>query len=249
MRRLMTFLIAAAAFGTAAFETTGFGTQAFAADQPPATPAAADNAKQNANPCRDEVSAALQKLRKSSWFRMESNMLTENGPTTLEVDYILPDKMHQKTVVVATKQTSEMILIGKQAWQNEGNGWDVVPESVAQQYVAQMYENVIETQVDVGNYACKGRMKIEGRDVMGYKLEDEPVKDSQAPKNEAFRMFFVDAVTGLPSSNELVTPGREGKPFFKTSYSYPIDIKIEAPKDVKPAAAAAPAATPVPEQK
>ena len=234
MRRLLLTVITATALGLP------LALAATAQEAP--TPPAAEKGKPNANPCREEVSAALQKLRKSSWFRMESNMLTENGPTTMAVDYVLPDKMHQLTTVLATKQTTEMILMGKQAWQNDGNGWVAVPETQALQYVAQMHENVIEQQVDVGNYACKGRMKVEGRDVMGYKLEDEPVKDSQAPKNEAFRMFYVDATTGLPYSNELVTPGREGKPFFRTSYSFPIDLKIEAPKDVKTQAAPAPVA-------
>jgi hypothetical protein len=231
MRRLLMCLIAA----------TALGAHALAADTPP-PPQGAEKAKPNANPCRDEVAAALQKLRKSSWFRMESNLLTENGPTTLAADYVLPDKMHQTTTIETTKQTTQIILIGKQAWQNEGRGWEPVPEDLAQQYVAQMYENVVEHQTDVGNYSCKGRMKVSGREVMGYKLEDEQQAGADGPKNEAFRMFYVDAVTGLPMSNELVTPGREGKPFFKTSYSFPIDLKIEAPKDVK--ATAAPAAAP-----
>ena len=199
-------------------------------------------AKQNANPCREEVSTALQKLRKSSWFRMDSNMLTENGPTNMTVEYVLPDKMHQTVTVVTTKQSSEVILVGKQAWGNEGKGWQVLPETVAQQVAAQMAENVVEQQQDVGNYSCKGRTKFEGRDVMGYRLEDEPAKGAEGPKNEAFRMFYVDAVTGLPVSNVLLTLGREDKPFFKTSYSFPLDLKIEPPKDViaAPAEAAKP---------
>ena len=234
MRRLLISVLTVAVSGSLAIS------MAWAADAPP--PPSAGKGKENANPCRDEVSAALQKLRKSSWFRMESNMLTENGPTEMAVDYILPDKMHQVTTVVTTKQTVELILIGKQAWQKEGKGWEAVPEELTQQYVAQMQENVVDQQADVGNYSCKGRMKVEGREVMAYKLEDDPAKGAEGPKNEAFRMFYVDATTGLPVGNELVTPGREGKPFFRTSYSFPIDLKVEQPKDVMatPAAVAQP---------
>ena len=209
---------------------------ALGADAPP--PPSADKGKENANPCRDEVSAALQKLRKSSQFRMESNMLTENGPTEMAVDYIMPDKMHQITTVVASKQSIELILIGKQAWQKTAKDWEVVPPDLTQQYASQMQENVVDQQIDVGNYSCKGRMKVEGREVMAYKLEDDPAKGIEGPKNEAFRMFYVDATTGLPVGNELVTPGREGKPFFRTSYSFPIDLKVEQPKDVVAAPAA-----------
>lgn len=204
--------------------------------------------KENANPCRDEVAVALQKLRNSSWFSMETTMITENGLTNMKVDYLLPDRMHQRVQVVGQPQVQEIILVGAQAFSNEGDGWRILPDDITGQLVNQMRENVLSKQEDVGNYSCKGRVKLEGKDVLSYKLEDEPPENAPASKNEAYRMFYVDALTGRPTLNAIVTPGREDKPIFKTSYSYPIDMKIEAPKDAKPleapAAAAAPAATP-----
>ena len=86
--------------------------------------------KANANPCRDEVSTALQKLRKSSWFRMETNMITENGPTKMTIDYVLPDRMHQKVTVTATNAVQETILVGQTAWGRDGKGWQVLPQRV-----------------------------------------------------------------------------------------------------------------------
>jgi hypothetical protein len=194
--------------------------------------AAGDSSKGNANPCRDEVSNALQKLRKTSWFRMNTNMITENGPMKMEIDYVLPDKMHQRVTQTLTSQTSEVVLIGDKAWANEGKGWQTLSNELTQQLKSQMYENVVEQQADIGNYSCKGKATIEGREVMAYKLEGEVAKDSTAPKNEAFRMFYVDAVTGMPLSNALLAPGREAAPLFKATYAYPVDMKIEAPKDV-----------------
>ena len=212
---------------------------------PGMTPDAApgEQAKQNANPCRDEVSNALQKLRKTSWFRMNTSMITENGPVKMEIDYVLPDKMHQRVTQTLTNQTSEIVLVGDEAWANEGKGWQTLSNELTQQLKAQMYENVVEQQADIGNYACKGKATIEGRDAMAYKLEGEVLKDSTAPKNEAFRMFYVDAVTGMPLSNALLAPGREATPLFKATYAYPVDMKIEVPKDVVEAlpASAAPA--------
>lgn len=219
------------------------------------------DAKKNANPCRDEVSAALQKLRNSSWFRMETTMITENGLTNMQVDYVLPDRMHQKVNVVGQPVVQEVILIGKEAWSNEGDGWRILPTDIADQLVTQMRDNVLTEQKDVGNYSCKGRTKLDGKDVDSYKLEDEPPENSQGTRNEAYRLFYVDAMTGLPVRNAIVTPGREDKPVFKTSYSFPIDLKIEAPTDAKPleaapapavsgeAPAAAPAEPKAPEQK
>lgn len=208
--------------------------------------------KKNANPCRDEVSAALQKLRNSSWFRMETSMITENGPTNMVIDYVLPDRMHQKVNVVGQPVTQEIILIGKEAWSNEGDGWRILPKDITDQLVTQMQDNVVAQQSDVGNYSCKGRVKLDGKDVLSYKLEDEAPENSQGTKNEAFRVFYVDVMTGLPVRNAIVTPGREDKPIFKTSYTFPLDLKVEAPKDAKPLATpqAAPApaegATPAP---
>jgi hypothetical protein len=202
--------------------------------------------KSNANPCGEEVAAALQKLRNSSWFRMESRMITENGLTDMTVDYVLPDRMHQKVTVVGQPVTQQVILIGEQSWSNEGEGWRALPKDITDQLVTQMKDNVLTEQKEVGKYSCKGRVQLEGKDVLSYKLEDEPPEDSKGTKNEAYRMFYVDSVTGLPVLNAIVSPGREDKPLFKTSYSFPIDLKIDAPKDARPVETQAPAAEAAP---
>lgn len=213
------------AFALAA--VAGLAASAEAQPGPPGQPA-----KDNANPCRDEVSAALQKLRKSSWFRMTTSMITESGPMSMQVDYVLPDKMHQQVILQATQHASEIILIGDQGWSKEGaDAWKPLQNDVIQELKSQMQENVVQQQADIGNYSCKGRTEFEGKDVFSYKLEDQPEKDSTAPKNEAFRMFYVDAVTGLPVSNALLVPGREARPIFKAVYAYPLDIKIDPPKN------------------
>lgn len=204
------------------------------AGPPPGAVVPGEAAKKNANPCRDEVATALTKLRKSSWFRMDTKMITENGPTAMVIDYVLPDRMHQKVTQTLTNKTSEVILIGEKAWGNQGDGWIELPSDIMNTLRSQMYDNVVQEQTDIGEYACKGRVKVEGRDALSYKLEEELTKDSIA-KNETFRMFYVDAVTGLPISNALLAPGRENAPMFKATYAYPLDIKIEPPKSVKPA--------------
>lgn len=207
--------------------------------------------KRPPNPCSDEVAASLQKLRKSSWFRMISNMITENGPSTMEVDYILPDRMHQKVTNTVTKASSEIILIGSEAWSRRGDGgWTPLPANVAGQLLTQLEESVLAEQKDVGAYTCTGKTKVDGHDVMSYRLENEPVK-GETFKNQTYRVFYVDAMTGLPYSNALLVPGRDDKPIFKTTYAFPLDLKIEAPKDIAqatppPAASTAPGTAPAP---
>lgn len=224
-----------------AFALTVFGMPAHAQSVP--LSGNAPEEKEGDNPCRDQVAEALRKLRKSSWFRLETSMITERGPTEMQVAYVLPDKMHQKVTSLVTKDTSEVVLIGDEAWQRSGsNRWQKLPFEVTQDLRGQMYETVIKEQTEVGNYSCHGRTRFDGRDVLAYKLEDQPAKDSTASRNEAFRMFYVDALTGLPASNVLIVSGREDKPLFKATYSFPLDIRIEPPKDV--AETAPPAASP-----
>jgi hypothetical protein len=207
----------------------------------------AAEAKQPLGPCSQEVAASLAKLRKSSWFRMVSNMITENGPSTMEVDYILPDRMHQKVTNTLTKASSEIILIGREAWSRRGEGsWNRMPANVAGQLQTQVEESVLAEQKDIGNYACNGKITVDGHDVMSYKLESQPAKGDTF-KNPTYRVFYVDAMTGLPYSNALLVPGRDDKPIFKTTYAFPLDLKIEPPKDIAaPAPAAAPPASPAP---
>ena len=45
--------------------------------------------------CKDEVASALERQRKSSAFRMQSVMLSQDGLVNMTVDYVLPDRMHQ----------------------------------------------------------------------------------------------------------------------------------------------------------
>lgn len=235
--RLMVSILALAFSAAAALAGAPASPPAAAGASPPA---AAGAGKTNANPCKDEVAAALKKLRSASWFRLTTSMITEKGPVTMEVDYVLPDRMRQKVTEEVTLDSSEVILVGEKAWGNEGQGWVALPQDITGELRAVMQENVVEQQEDVGNYSCKGRTQFEGRDVISYKLEDEPAKDSTAPKNETYRMFYVDATTGLPVSNALLAPGRETKPLFKASYSFPVDIKIDPPQNVIQEPAAAP---------
>lgn len=175
---------------------------------------------------------------------MNTQMITENGPTSMQIDYVLPDRMHQTVTEKLTNKTTELILVGNHAWSKQDGGWKPVPQQIAAQLREQMDDMVVKQQTDVGSYACKGRTQLDGRDVLSYKLDSEPEKGSSTAQNQAFRMFYVDALTGLPASNALLAPGHEDKPIFKTTYTFPIDMKIEAPKDVLPDKSAAPAEAP-----
>ena len=117
MRRLVVTILAATVLSGAALAGAG------------------KDEKKDANPCRDQVAAALQKLRKSSWFRMDTSLINEQGPTTMQIDYVLPDRMHQKVKGTLTGQTSEIILVGEEAWSRQNDGaWSVLPNDMTQRW-------------------------------------------------------------------------------------------------------------------
>jgi hypothetical protein len=51
------------------------------------------------------------------------------------------------------------------------------------------------------------------------KLPDRPV-----------RIIYVDPITGLPLRSIFARADKLDRPIFQAIYSYPIDLKIEAPK-------------------
>lgn len=183
-----------------------------------ALPAAADS-------CTEEVKSALEKQRKSSSFRMETTMPTYQGIIQMTVDYVPPGKMRQSSKVVATSEVTETVLIDGKAWENaKGAGWKALDAATADEFATQVKSTVVDAPADIGTFKCLGQQTVDGKSVSAYQLVDK-----QADQSGAYRVFYVDLINGLPVKNVYVLPGREDKPFFKTVYSYPLEIKIDPP--------------------
>src|SRR3990170_233184 len=78
---------------------------------------------------------------------------------------------------------------------------------------------------DVGKFECLGAETVDGKQLRAYRGLDEapnvPGKDPpQTQKNEAARMF--------PPRRAMLN-----KPIFKEVYTYPAELKIEPPANVK----------------
>lgn len=182
--------------------------------------------------CKDEVAAAFEKQRKLSGFRMETNMVSEEGPVKMTVDYLLPDRMHQTVVTVTTKKQTETILVGNKAWTTTGNGWTELPAEAVAEIVEQVKATVVNPPKEIADYGCAGKMPFEGEQYFAYKASASGEKANAKDASNATgpsRYFYVDPTTGLPAASVFALPGREDKPFFKTVYSYPVDLKIEPP--------------------
>jgi hypothetical protein len=193
--------------------------------------------------CKDEVLSALDKQRKAAAFRMETNMISENGPVKMTVEYLPPGRMRQVVTVAVDPKPVESILVAGKAWSKDGDKWMALDDDVAKDMAAQLNETLGDDSGTIGTVACLGSTAIEGQELIAYRVENDaqtgPLDMSPDSKEKArlaladearpLRMFYVDPKTGLPMRSVFARANKLDKPIFKAVYSYPSDIKIEPP--------------------
>lgn len=179
--------------------------------------------------CKQEVADAFEKQRKSSAFRMVTQMINERGPVRMTVDYVLPDRMHQTVKAAIDPAATETILVGKRAWVSNGKGWQVLPMEDALQIAEELQKTVLQGAKEQPVFDCLGYVEIEGRKFSAY----EAMRDKTAPPGAPTRMVYIDPTTGLPARNIVALAEKLDRPFFRQDYSYPQDLKIEPPADAK----------------
>lgn len=202
------------------------------APKPPAPPTAEELK------CQKEVADALKKQRETGQYRMETDMLSNQGPMKMIVEFDLPDRMRQTISLVVNPQPVETIVIGSKAWSNAGEGWGELSPSVAGQYVDQLNQAMADEETNAALWICLGKTTVDGQELIAYQGKEDKPKDvspggPQAPENEAARYMYIDAKTGLPVKGIFARKTALDKPFFKAVYTYPDDIKIEKP-ELKP---------------
>lgn len=179
--------------------------------------------------CSQEVADALEKQRKVSAMRQTSRMITERGPTDMTVDYLLPDRMHQKVKALIDPAATETILIGTRGWVSNGSGWQALPLEQSSELADSFRAAVIEPPKQMNRYECQGKVEIDGRQLVAYKA----VQEKTGRPDATLGMTYIDPVTGLPVRTTMATPDKPDRPFFKQDVTYPQDIKIEAPAVAK----------------
>ena len=208
--------------------------------------------------CKDEVATALERQRKTSGFRMTTKMLTEDGLVNMTVDYQLPNRMRQVITSTVEPHPVETVVIGRDGWTRaEGEEWHPLHPQVADAMAAQMLETLGEAdQGALGEFDCLGKQPVDGKSYLAYRGENVDPNDKErmlqgAPPAEKpklpdrpVRVIFVDPITGLPARSIFGRADKLEKPIFEAIYSYPADIKVDAPKFPgapadKPAASAA----------
>jgi hypothetical protein len=195
--------------------------------------------------CTREVLQAFTRQSNTDMVRKDMNLIGEQGPFTMTIEYVKPDRMRQVVkVLTEPDKPTETILVGKEAWSRTATApWQKLDPATTDQIVSFFKSTFAEAPANVGLFECMGAETVEGQQVRAYKGLEEPKqktpeqieaekkgeKPTEAPKNEAVRVVYLDVSTGLPARIIFAREGLLDKPIFKEVYSYPTDIKIDKP--------------------
>ncbi len=190
--------------------------------------------------CNDQVNQAFTKLRDSKTFRLDTTIVNpKEGVLKMSAEYQLPDKMHQTMMLGTDGAQMEMIVIGKNAWSNDGAGWQPIPEKFAETVANQVKENVAEPPKVATDYTCVGDTEFEGKHYTLYQaiLNQMPSADAKqaGPRVSAMtepkqQNVYVDKDSGLPVRN-VVTPVTDPKnKLFDGTFTVMRDLEIVPPK-------------------
>lgn len=189
--------------------------------------------------CTKEVLDAVIKQTKQPGYRMETDVISQEGPLKVTMEYVLPGRMRQIAVLAAAPTPIETVLIDGEAWTTEGGGDKFIPMTFqhAEQLIEQMRKSTKADPEAVGKFDCMGTETVDGRQVRAYKskpmvpgMKGPDGKEVETTaRNEAVRVVYVDVETGLPTRTVLTRITAMDKPIFKEIYTYPADLKIEKP--------------------
>lgn len=203
-----------------------------------AVPARAEDDKAS-DSCTKEVLEAVIKQTKQPGYRMETDVISQEGPLKVTMEYILPNRMRQVAVLAVAPAPVETILVDGEAWTTEGAGDKFIPMTFqhAEQLIEQMRKSTKADPEAVGKFDCMGTETVDGRQVRIYKskpmvpgMKGPDGKEVETTaRNEAVRLVYVDVDLGLPTRTVLTRTSAMDKPIFKEVYTYPTDIKIEKP--------------------
>ena len=193
--------------------------------------------------CSAEVVKAFETQSTKKFVRKDTDMLTENGPVKMTLEFQLPDRMRQTVKALTDEKATQSIVIGLRAWTQDGDEWFELPPQAAEQVVEFMKKSVALSGDDMGRFECQGTESVDGKQLRTYRgLAEEPKSpdgkpvnkaDVQNAPNEAVRLVYVDPDTGLPARTTYGRKDPATKPIYKEVYSFPETISIEAPA-VKP---------------
>lgn len=182
-----------------------------------------------AEDCRGAVEAAFARQRAQKGYRFVAEMPAPEGVTRMSIDYVLPDRMHQKVEAPGHPAAVETIAIGRWAWGSMGGGWEELQPQFAQSIVSHVGETLVAPPRITSPFDCLGTVSRDGATLVGYRSAGAPQPAPEPDARPLARTIYVDPASGLPVRNLVEYTDGAGAPVFDGRYSYPADMKIEAP--------------------
>ena len=139
--------------------------------------------------------------------------------------------MYNKVLVPGEPGALETIAIGRWAWASHGMGFQELQPQFAQSVTSDV-SATLNTPVATGDaLTCLGKVTRDGRELVGYQSTPTASPGKPVgPENPLLaRTVFVDPASGLPALSIISEPKADAVALVSVTYSYPSDLKIEAP--------------------
>jgi len=181
--------------------------------------------------CAGDVQAALEKQRTQPAFRVNTKQPSVRGEVSSQTDFQQPDRMYNKVEVPGEPGALETVAIGRWAWASHGLGFQELQPQFAQSVTFDVNAKLQTPVKPVGKFDCLGTVKRDGRDLIAYRNEPRAAEGKPVgPDNPMLaRTVYVDPANGLPVLETLSEVTPDAPAIVSVAYSYPTDIKIEAP--------------------
>ena len=170
----------------------------------------------SANPKDDLLNSTKRLQGAESWTAtLQSNLYPE---AKTELKYLKPDRYHIKN------SKSEVILIGKDGYGNQGGKWEKIEEDFGA-LIEQMKKNFnAESMKSINEVKKTGTEKIGNREATIYEYS---IAGNNVMQNTTKVWIASD---GLPLRTVVETQQPDATQRVTTEYSYDKPVKIEAPQ-------------------
>lgn len=186
--------------------------------------------------CRAEVEAAFEKQRTHApGYHVDAEQYQDIGTVKVTLDYMLPDRMYQGIRAPNEPAPIETIAVARWAWSTMGAGWEELQPQFAQSVTAHVSETLGQPAKAPGEYECLGKSTVDGRELIGYRSRPVAPAGGTDAQQQVARTVYVDPATGLPTINVVADSKAGGKVWARSLFSYPADLKVEAPVGAAPA--------------
>ena len=198
-----------------------------------------------AEDCTATVREAIAKQNTIHMYRAETMMIGAGAIVSMTIEYDLPHRMRQIILRSDDKASSETVVVDNKAWtRQQGGPWTEMPKSYTDQLVKQLSNMVKKPPANKNFYTCEGEELFNGERLLKYRSHKTIESMNASPDTkkdktdkghgaQQVRMVLIDSTLGLPVQNTIATAARPDTPFYRSTYTYLKDLKIEAPtKDI-----------------